>query len=216
VGARPIAFDLARDQTFTAFGYPAVPTLFRPDFDGSRLYACVSPRTGDDQPPGSGPPPIEIACDMSAGASGGGWVVGGGAVNGVISYGYAGDFNHLYGPYFGAIAEQLHVTAGGEAVLCGEHPVTNLGTPKEDRFAGGAGDDAMALGGGRDSSRGAAGADELCGGGAGDRLRGNVGRDALRGGTRADLLVGGPGRDSCNGGPGRDRARGCERIRGVP
>jgi len=52
VGARGIAFNQPRDQQFRAFGYPAVPTLLRPDFDGERLYACASGRTGDDHPPG--------------------------------------------------------------------------------------------------------------------------------------------------------------------
>lgn len=234
VGTREIVFGQSRDQTFTAFGYPATPTPFRPEFDGERLYACTSPRTADDRPPGGGPPTMEINCDMDAGSSGGGWVTPAGAVNGIVSYGYVGDFNHLYGPYFGVAAEQLHAAAGGEAVLCGRREVTNLGTAGRDDFDGGVGEDVMALGDGRDRARGGPSGDELCGGRAGDDLRGGAGRDAgrgarghdtlrggagrdvLRGGRGADLLAGGRGRDLCSGGPGHDRARGCEVVRGVP
>ena len=111
VGARPIEFGLARQQAFAAFGYPALPTLFDPTFDGQRLYRCDSGVTGSDTPPGAGPDPLEIECDMSGGASGGGWVNAEGALNGLTSYGYAGDFSHLYGPYFGSEARTFYERA---------------------------------------------------------------------------------------------------------
>ena len=196
VGARGIAFNEPREQEFRAFGYPALPTLFRPDFDGERLSECESGRTGDDNPPGAGPETLEIRCDMTAGASGGGWVIDGGLVNSVTSYGYVGDFDHLYGPYHGTVAERLYLEARGARVLCGGREATNVGGAGSDRFRGSDGADAIKLRGGADAGRGGAGADRICGG---------TGRDTMRGG---------PGRDVCVGGRGRDRAPGCEvRVR---
>ena len=48
------------------------------------------------------PPPIRISCDMTGGASGGGWVIGGGRIASVTSYGYGTQPSKLYGPYFGS------------------------------------------------------------------------------------------------------------------
>jgi len=80
VGARGIAFNESRSQAFTAYGYPALPNPLslppRFDFDGQRLYSCASPLTGGDSPPGGGPEPLQIDCDMTGGSSGGGWVIG--------------------------------------------------------------------------------------------------------------------------------------------
>lgn len=198
VGARGIAFNQPRDQQFRAFGYPALPTLLRPDFDGERLYTCSSGRTGDDNPPGGGPPTLEILCDMTGGASGGGWVIDGGLVNSVTSYGYLGDFDHLYGPYLGTAAESLYLEARGSRILCARREATNVGGPASDRFQGTDAADSFKLRGGADEGRGGPGSDRICGG---------RGRDVLRGG---------PGRDVCLGGRGRDRARGCEVRIGVP
>ena len=101
-------------QQYAAFGYPAQPTLFHPTFDGQRLYSCVSPVTGSDNPPGNGPETMQIDCDMSGGSSGGGWVTANGSVNGLTSYGYELDFDHLYGPYFGTDARNLYHEAVGQ------------------------------------------------------------------------------------------------------
>ena len=201
VGGRGIAFNQPRNQTFDAFGYPAsdLLPLIPPDFNGERLWACHSPRTADDSPSGgSGPQTMEINCDMTPGASGGGWVTGGGFVNSVTSYGYEFDYNHLYGPYLGDVAEALYRQASGPELVCGGREVTNLGTGASDDFEGGPGRDSFRLRGGADRAEGSAGADAICGG---------AGRD---------LLIGGPGRDICDGGPGRDRAIGCERRRRIP
>src|SRR4029453_1311842 len=122
VGARGIAFDSERAQDYSAFGYPALPGLLHPEFDGERLYSCDSPLTGGDNPPGSGPETLEIECDMTGGSSGGGWVVGG-RVASVTSYGYAGDLFHLYGPYMGSIAQDLYEQASGPPILCAAAPV---------------------------------------------------------------------------------------------
>ena len=216
VGARPIEFGLGRQQAFAAFGYPALPTLFEPTFDGQRLYRCDSGVTGSDSPPGAGPDPLEIECDMSGGASGGGWVNAEGALNGLTSYGYAGDFSHLYGPYFGSEARAFYERASGPALLCHGREVTNLGGAGVDDFTGTERADAFRLGGADDVAAGDGGDDRACGGGGSDRLRGDDGADRLLGGSGGDLLVGGPGEDTCIGGPGRDRARGCERRRRIP
>jgi hypothetical protein len=220
LGARGIAFNGARPRSITAFGYPAVTNALslppRFDFDGQRLWACPSPITGSDSPPGGGPTTMQIECDMTAGSSGGSWVTGGGVVGGVTSYGYVQDGNHLYGPYLGAAAERLYDSASGPRIACAGREVTNLGGPREDDFVGAAGRDAFELRGQRDRAAGGDGDDAACGGDRGDRLAGEAGADRLRGDRGRDLLLGGPGRDTCVGGPGRDRARGCEREKQIP
>jgi hypothetical protein len=218
LGARGIAFNRPRAQNITAYGYPAltnplsVPPRF--DFDGQRLWSCASPITGSDDPPGDGPQTLRIECDMTGGASGGGWVTAAGAVNGVTSYSYVNDGSHLYGPYFGSAAESLYDAAAGRRIICAKREVTNLGGPGKDDFGGTGAREAFRLKGGGDRMAGRRRSDAACGGGGPDRLAGNAGDDRLRGGRGRDLLIGGRGRDVCDGGPGRDRARGCEkRIR---
>jgi len=133
---------------------------------------------------------------MTSGASGGGWVIDGGLVNSVTSYSYLGDFDHLYGPYLGTIAEDLYLEARGSRILCAGREATNVGGSGSDDFLGTEAADAIKLRGGADGARGGAGADRICGG------------------TGPDLMRGGRGRDVCIGGPGHDRAAGCEvRIR---
>ena len=216
VGARPIDFRLARDQQFAAFGYPAQPTLFNPTFDGQRLYSCLSPVTGSDNPPGDGPETMQIDCDMSGGSSGGGWVTANGSVNGLTSYGYELDFDHLYGPYFGTEARNLYHEAAGKGQRCGGFEVTNLGGSGPDDFSGGDGPDSFKVKGEADRVRGLAGDDIACGGDGDDKLKGGEDADALRGSDGDDVLNGGPGNDLCIGGPGRDRGPGCEDKRQIP
>jgi hypothetical protein len=216
VGAREIAFRLSRDQQYTALGYPAEPTLLHPTFNGERLYACDSGVTGSDNPPGSGPETIQIACDLSGGSSGGGWVNRAAAVNGLISYGYALDLDHLYGPYFGADAQRLYERASGPEILCAGSAVTNLGGVGPQDFSGGGGAETFKLKGAADRARGFRGDDTACGGGGPDRLKGGGNADTLRGGAGGDVLNGGPGHDVCIGGPGRDRGPGCAERRQIP
>jgi RTX calcium-binding nonapeptide repeat (4 copies) len=197
VGSRGIAFNQSRNQTFVAFGYPAVSTVFR-SFNGQLLYRCTSPRIGDDNPPGSGPSPMEIDCDMTGGASGGGWVVDDQFVNSVTSYGYEFDFDSLFGPYLGTTAKNLYQEARGKKRKCAGAEVTNLGGGSGDDFDGTSRRDSFKLRGGGDTARGGAGSDRACGG------------------KGKDLLIGGPGHDVCNGGKGRDRARGCEERKKIP
>lgn len=221
LGARAIDFNRQRTGQVNAFGYPAEPNpgALRLDFDGERLYSCTSALGSDDvigPPPGSGPPTLAIDCDMSGGASGGGWVTGRGAVNGLTSYGYQGDFNHLYGPYFGSIAEDLYVESAGPPIRCAGQQVTNLGGPGADDLTGSTAVDVFKVSGGDDRATGGQGNDVACGGGGKDRLAGAGGKDTLRGGGGDDLIVGGPGHDVCDGGAGRDRAQGCEKKLRVP
>jgi Ca2+-binding RTX toxin-like protein len=216
IGARPIAFKLPRTEQYTAFGYPAEPTVFEPTFDGQRLYTCASGVTGSDSPPGSGPETMQIDCDMSGGSSGGSWVNADGAVNGLTSYGYQLDFQHLYGPYFGGEAQRFYEQASGPGLGCGGVQVTNLGGAGADDFSGDDRAQSFKLKGDGDRARGYGGDDQACGGDGDDRLKGGDGNDVLRGGDGSDLLNGGPGNDLCIGGPGRDRAPGCERRRQIP
>jgi hypothetical protein len=219
VGARGIAFNQPRSQTFDAYGFPAIDpnTPFRPpDYDGEHLFRCRSDRVGDDAPAGSGPETIEIGCDMTAGASGGGWVIHDRYLNSVTSYEYDYDPGHLFGPYFGSTAKRLYMEASGPRLACSGRAVTNLGGPGADDFLGDSGEDSFSLERGADRARGLAGSDSACGGGGGDGLLGGPGADRLHGQGGADLLIGGPGRDVCDGGPGHDAARGCEVRRHIP
>jgi RTX calcium-binding nonapeptide repeat (4 copies) len=219
VGARGIAFNQSRSQTFDAYGFPAVDPntpLLPPNFDGEHLFHCRSGRAANDAPPGAGPETMEIDCDMTAGASGGGWVIDGGYVNSVTSYGYEFDPSHLFGPYFGSAAKRLYEQASGPRLVCAGRAVTNLGGPGADVFTGGAGADSFSLARGADRAGGLEGSDAACGGGGDDGLRGGPGADRLHGQGGDDLLIGGPGRDVCDGGPGHDAARGCEVKRHIP
>lgn len=72
-------------------------------------------------------------------------------------------------------------------------------------FAGGAGNDVIAIGGTSDIEiAGAAGNDTLTSGDGNDTLRGNAGDDTLNGGLGNDNLVGGEDNDTLNGGDGND------------
>jgi hypothetical protein len=104
VGARGIAFGQPRDQTYNAFGYPVAL-----QFTGNRREnRCTSDEQGGDRFYMSSPRPLAITCDMTGGASGGGWVGRGGVVLSVTSYGYPNDPFTLYGPYLGSAAETMY------------------------------------------------------------------------------------------------------------
>lgn len=92
VGSRGIAWNQGRNHFFKSFGYPAD----RP-FTGGRLYRCDSRYSGYGQDHTMG-----IGCDMTGGASGGGWVIGEEFVNSVNSYGFTFQPRMMYGPYFGS------------------------------------------------------------------------------------------------------------------
>jgi hypothetical protein len=105
-GGVTIAIDRSRNETFQTFGYPATVRT---------LQQCESPYVGDDSLtyPLPGPPTIAIRCRWTPGASGGGWLIdGGAAINGLTSYGHFRDRRHTFSPYFasgnvGALVEGL-------------------------------------------------------------------------------------------------------------
>ncbi len=107
VGGRGIGFSQPRNQSFEIFGYPA-----KSPFDGTLEYLCNSRYQGSDPPPGSGPNTMSADCDMTGGASGGGWVVDKTVVS-VVSYGYDNQPGILYGPYFSSTAKKLYKSVRG-------------------------------------------------------------------------------------------------------
>ncbi|HTE60834.1 MAG TPA: hypothetical protein VK631_10825, partial [Solirubrobacteraceae bacterium] len=105
VGSRGIAFDQPAEQHYLSHGYPAAPP-----FTGGRMQICESDLGTRDT--STDPPAMGIGCDMTAGSSGGGWVVGNDVVS-VNSYGYFTQPNVMHGPYQGAVAQQLYASAAG-------------------------------------------------------------------------------------------------------
>lgn len=102
VGSLGLAWDQPRRQRFTAIGYP------NNLFSGQAMYLCASRSAGADPfSRGPGPASTGIGCNMSHGASGGGWMISkrnqGAArpfLNSVTSYRYDSKPNLLFGPYF--------------------------------------------------------------------------------------------------------------------
>ena len=107
VGSRSIAWNHPRSQFYRAFGYP----FGQSPFTGKRLFGCDSRYAGAEPVPTPGPQPMRIGCDFArfarGGDSGGGWIIRNEFLNSVISYSYADEPEHLYGPYFGRAAGKL-------------------------------------------------------------------------------------------------------------
>jgi V8-like Glu-specific endopeptidase len=126
VGSLNIAFDQARPQTYTQYGYPA-----ESPYDGEILYKHTAAYGGTDlREPLFSPQPIKIASDFTAGSSGGPWTVGSGSVPTVASvtdYGYEDQPGYLYGAYFGEAARKAYEAASGAEVAAGiEEGVTGV------------------------------------------------------------------------------------------
>ncbi len=102
VGSYPIAFNLARGLTYTAYGYPAASP-----FNGQTLYSCTGTAIQDTY---GGSQDQGIPCDMTGGSSGGGWITGG-SLNSVNSFGYTGVRNVMWGPYFGSTIQSVYNAA---------------------------------------------------------------------------------------------------------
>lgn len=99
VGGTGIAWGLKPRQVFDIHGYSA-----EPPFNGQTQSVCTdTPFLGHDALSILSPGPLNLAaeCDVTGGASGGGWMIGKGILNSVTSYGYAGDPATDFGPYFG-------------------------------------------------------------------------------------------------------------------
>ena len=108
VGAQGIAFNQQRNQDMYTFGYPAADP-----YDGSRLIYCSGSTFTDfllTQDHG-------MDCDMTGGSSGGPWFLGfdeatgTGMQNSVNSFGYTFLPGVMFGPYFGADAQNLYEEA---------------------------------------------------------------------------------------------------------
>ncbi|WP_248960413.1 trypsin-like serine peptidase [Sphaerisporangium perillae] len=108
VGGQGVAFNQPRGRQMYAFGYPAASP-----YDGSKLIYCSGRVFNDflistDQ---------GLTCDMTGGASGGGWFLsfdestGAGTLNSVNSFKYNFASYWMFGPYFGPEAQAVYTAA---------------------------------------------------------------------------------------------------------
>ena len=211
VGARGVGFGREPAQRYTAFGYPAN----REDgFDGERQRYCRSDFSGRDPVSGGGygPRTISINCDMTQGASGGGWITKKSIIASLTSYGYPDLDDVVYGPYFGSLARELYEAT---QIRCKGEVATIIGTAEADRIKGTKGRDVIVGAAGADTILASPKDDTICGGPGADAISGGSGADDLLGGGGDDMLIGGSGKDRCSGGSGRNKARGCERERKI-
>ncbi|GAA3216413.1 trypsin-like serine peptidase [Nonomuraea helvata] len=108
VGAQEIAFNTPRGGQAFGFGYPADPP-----YDGDHLVYCAG-RLKDD--PYGQSRDQGLACDMTAGSSGGPWMTafdpgsGKGTITSLSSFKYSDDHRTMYGPYFGDTVKALFNT----------------------------------------------------------------------------------------------------------
>jgi V8-like Glu-specific endopeptidase len=105
VGAAGIAWNLSPRQVFDVYGYPV-----EEPFDGATLRLC--PQTefeGHDISSFLSPGPLDLAvrCEVTGGASGGGWLIAGNTLNGITTNGYSDDPTTDFGPYFGSAVGEL-------------------------------------------------------------------------------------------------------------
>jgi V8-like Glu-specific endopeptidase len=110
VGGTGIAWGLKPRQVFDIHGYPA-----EEPFDGETQQLCSqTPFLGHDTLSFLSPGPLNLAvdCDVTGGASGGGWTIGDEILNSVTNYGYGDDPNTDFGAYFGdEVAKLFHRAA---------------------------------------------------------------------------------------------------------
>ncbi|MFC3805467.1 serine protease [Terrabacter sp. MAHUQ-38] len=100
-GSYPIAFNLGYNLTFDAYGYPQASP-----YDGQTLWRCSGPTTKDSR----GSTDNRLPCTMTGGSSGGGWITGG-KLNSLNSFGYRGEKDVMYGPYFGNVEQAVYQSA---------------------------------------------------------------------------------------------------------
>ncbi|MFC7597068.1 trypsin-like serine peptidase [Terrabacter sp. GCM10028922] len=100
-GSYPIAFNLGYNLTFDAYGYPQASP-----YDGQTLWRCSGPTTKDAR----GSTDNRLPCTMTGGSSGGGWITGG-KLNSLNSFGYRGEKDVMYGPYFGDVEQAVYQAA---------------------------------------------------------------------------------------------------------
>ncbi len=110
VGGTGIAWGLKQKQVFDIHGYPAAPP-----FDGETQQLCSqTPFLGHDPRSFLMPGPLNLAvdCNVTGGASGGGWTIRGDILNSVTNYGYGDDLATDFGAYFGKEVGRLFHRAG--------------------------------------------------------------------------------------------------------
>lgn len=107
VGGTGIAFGLKTRQVFDVHGYPV-----EEPFDGETQQVCTqTPFLGHDAGSFLSPGPLNLAvdCDVTGGASGGGWTIAGTkTLNSVTNYGYGDDPDTDFGAYFGKEVSRLY------------------------------------------------------------------------------------------------------------
>lgn len=106
VGANRIAFNLPPNQVFDVHGYP----VGRP-FDGETQRICEGAGFLGHDPQSflaPGPLTLGVPCQVTGGASGGGWTIHGNVLNGVTDYGYPEDSQTDFGAYFGPEVKRLY------------------------------------------------------------------------------------------------------------
>ncbi|SDC28083.1 trypsin-like serine peptidase [Actinokineospora iranica] len=107
VGGQGVAFNQPKAQNMYAFGYPAAAP-----YDGTKLIYCSGRTFSAFLSSGVG-----MTCDMTGGSSGGPWfqsfdeATGLGVQNSVNSYKISILPFWMFGPYFGADAQNLYNTA---------------------------------------------------------------------------------------------------------
>lgn len=107
VGGQGVAFNQARGQNMYAFGWPAAAP-----YDGTRMIYCSGRVFNAFLSNGIG-----MTCNMTGGASGGPWFLqfneasGTGLLNSVNSYKINLIPTWMFGPYFGADAQNLYNSA---------------------------------------------------------------------------------------------------------
>jgi V8-like Glu-specific endopeptidase len=109
VGGDDIAWNLPPNQVFDVHGYPV-----EKPFDGATQRLCSgTPFLGHDLASFLWPGPLNLAltCDVTGGASGGGWTIHGNVLNGVTNYGYGDDSSTDFGAYFGEAVHALYARA---------------------------------------------------------------------------------------------------------
>jgi V8-like Glu-specific endopeptidase len=110
VGGTGIAWGLKASQVFDVHGYPV-----EEPFDGQTQRLCSqTPFLGHDTDSFLWPGPLNLAvdCNVTGGASGGGWTIRNGILNSVTNYGYGDDPATDFGSYFGKDAARLYHRAG--------------------------------------------------------------------------------------------------------
>ena len=117
LGSRGASFNkptstYSKRTRFQVFGYPGEPAAF---YDAERLIRCDAPFARFEKFSGS---PLVGPCNMKQGSSGGGWVIGGGLVNSVVSHGpcpvaTSATCTQIAGTFFGNTAFKLYANAGG-------------------------------------------------------------------------------------------------------